>query len=81
MGFCVNKKCGIYRDAIKCEEARQGRPSEHDAVVQWMIATYFELTWLATLQDVSYQCCIEVAGSRCDVLSCLTPFFSGDTGK
>ncbi|CAI8005078.1 Ribonucleases P/MRP protein subunit POP1, partial [Geodia barretti] len=45
-----------------------------------MMATYFELTWLATLQDVSYQCCIEVAGSRCDVLSCLTPFFSGDTG-
>ena len=36
-----------YRDAIKSKETRQGWPSEHDAVVQWMMATYFELTSLA----------------------------------
>ena len=36
-----------YRDAIKSKETRQGRPSEHDAVVQWMMATYFELTSVA----------------------------------
>ena len=33
-----------YRDAIKSKETR---PSERDAVVQWMMASYFELTSLA----------------------------------
>ena len=42
------KKSVEYRDAIKSKETRQGLPSECDAVVQWMMATYshFELTSL-----------------------------------
>ena len=37
-------------DAIKSKETRQGWPSEHDAVVQWMMATFFELTSLAPVK-------------------------------
>ena len=38
------------RDGIKSKETRQGSPSEGDAVVQWMMATYFELTSLARVK-------------------------------
>ena len=33
-----------YRDVIKRKETRQGRPGECDAVVQWMMATFFVCT-------------------------------------
>ena len=39
-----------YRDAIKSKETRQGRPSDRDAVVQWMMATYFELSSFAPVK-------------------------------
>ena len=32
------------------------------------------------VQDVSYQCCIELTGERDDILTCLAPFFNPDTG-
>ena len=37
-------------DAMKSKETRQGWPSERDAVVQWMMATYFELASLARVK-------------------------------
>ena len=39
-----------YRDAIKGKETRQEWASERDAVVQWMMATYFELRSLARIK-------------------------------
>ena len=39
-----------YRDAIRSKETRQRRPGERDAVVQWIMAVYFELTSLARVK-------------------------------
>ena len=32
------------------------------------------------VQDMSYQCCIEMEGDREDILSSLSPFFCSDAG-
>ena len=49
-GAIINLKRVEYRDAIRSKETRQRRPGERDAVVQWIMAVYFELTSLARVK-------------------------------
>ena len=48
---------------------RPGSPLLNDVIV------------IHSLQDISYHCCIEVAGERRHIISCLIPLFNTDTGK